>query len=360
MKRILSNNNYLLPLLFIEVVSFALIYNFAAGVTVIISFISFILITSLHVYVNRLGKNRVDAFFKKYGEAISSLNATERMNHYEEKITALNDIISNMKKDFVKYSNSCEFVDTYKGFMSVTDKLLSELESAKIFKVNRNEFLGNVAHELRTPIFAIQLSLETLADGAINDPSVNTEFLKKAERQTNRLKELVDDLIHISKLEEGMRLSKRYFSINQLIKETISELSEIAEKKKLKLIFETTLIDESVVIADRERIKQVLVNLIDNSTKYTPDNGYVIITTKPDLDCIIVSVKDSGVGIPKDDLPRIFERFYRVDKTRSRDNGGSGLGLSIVKHIMELHNSKITVTSNEGEGSEFKFKLFLK
>lgn len=347
-------------MLFIEVVSFVLIYNFAAGITVTISFISFILITSLHVYINRLEKNRAVGFFKMYGDLILSMKETEQMNHYEEKITALKDIISNMKRDFVKYSDSSEFENTYKGFMSVTGKLLSELESAKIFKVNRNEFLGNVAHELRTPIFAIQLSLETLADGAINDPSVNTEFLKKAERQTNRLKELVDDLIHISKLEEGMKLSKRYFSINQLIKETIAELSEIAEKKKLKLIFETTLKDESVVIADRERIKQVLVNLIDNSTKYTPDYGYVIITTKPDLDCIIVSVKDSGVGIPKDDLPRIFERFYRVDKTRSRDNGGSGLGLSIVKHIMELHNSKITVTSNEGEGSEFKFKLFFK
>jgi two-component system phosphate regulon sensor histidine kinase PhoR len=279
------------------------------------------------------------------------------LNNYEEKISKVNEIIEDMKSTYNEYVNIRGFSELYESFNTATKRLLDELNAAKIFKVNRNEFLGNVAHELRTPIFAIQLSLETLKDGAINDQDVNTQFLEKAFRQSNRLKELVDDLINISRLEAGMKLSKRYFSINNLIRETINELSGIVSNKNITLILDNEISDNIQVFADSERIKQVLINLIDNSVKYTLEKGSITIKTKGSDKSVLISVEDTGLGIPKEDLPRIFERFYRVDKTRSRDMGGSGLGLSIVKHILELHNSQIKVESETDKGTKFEFNL---
>ncbi len=357
MKKIIIYKNYLLPLLAVEIISLLILFNKVDSFPLAVVIISYLIITSLHIYSGRTKAMLASNFFQKLGTVIASEKEADRKESYEEKISRLNSIINEMKNSFQLFSGDDDYVRIYNGFLSIAGRLADELNSAKIFKVNRNEFLGNVAHELRTPIFAIQLSLETLADGAVNDPSVNIDFLNKAERQTKRLKELVDDLIQISKLEEGMKLSKRYFSLNQLIRETLNEMSEIAAKKKISLKFKTMLQNESVVFADRERIKQVLVNLVDNSSKYTLENGSIIISTTPGDKCINISVKDTGLGIPKNDLPRIFERFYRVDKTRSRDNGGSGLGLSIVKHILELHGSRITVESEQAKGTEFVFNL---
>lgn len=357
LKTIISAYNYLVLIIFVQLLSLFFLFSRVDSVSLLIitACFVFILLVSMFVYFKR--KSELTSYFENTAKRLMSGENTLALNNYENKIADVNKVLEEMRSASAEHKNNNEFNEIYNSFETIINRLLDELNTAKIFKVNRNEFLGNVAHELRTPIFAIQLSLETLVDGAVNDPEVNMDFLNKAVRQSNRLKELVDDLIQISKLEEGMKLSKRYFSINQLIKETINELSGITGKKKITLTFDTEIQDESVVFADSERIKQVLVNLIDNSSKYTLENGSIKVYTKKDGSCIFVSVEDTGLGIPKEDVPRIFERFYRVDKTRSRDMGGSGLGLSIVKHIIELHNSKIKVESELGKGTKFEFTL---
>jgi len=357
LKKLLTFYNYLLPLIAVEAISVIILVNRIDFISFTIITVSYVVITAAHIFLHVRNNTERTEFFGKYSKQLMSNEETHALNNYEEKISKVNDIIADMRRSFNKPSGDKEFEKLYNSFLLITNRLLDELNTAKIFKVNRNEFLGNVAHELRTPIFAIQLSLETLADGAIDDSTVSKDFLEKAKRQSNRLKELVDDLIHISRLEEGMKLSKRYFSINQLIKDTINELSGITKSKNINLLFETEIQDVSVVFADAERIKQVLINLIDNSSKYTLENGNITLSTKPGEKYVHVSIEDTGLGIPKEDLPRIFERFYRVDKTRSRDMGGSGLGLSIVKHILELHNSQVKVESEPGKGTKFEFNL---
>ncbi|MCU0371761.1 MAG: ATP-binding protein [Ignavibacteria bacterium] len=288
---------------------------------------------------------------------LNSASETHDINDYEDKISEINLIIGGLKSLTENRLVSGEVFDAVINLVKVYGKLRDELYLAKANKVNRNEFLGNVAHELRTPIFAVQLAIETLVDGAVHDEKVRMDFLGKALNQTGRMKELVDDLIHISKLETDMKLSRRYFPINSLVRETMHEMSDIISKKNISVVLNFSADDDARVFADSEKIKHVLINLIDNSVKYTPDGGTINVTTEKEGRIIRISVTDTGAGIPKDDLPRIFERFYRVDKTRSRDMGGSGLGLSIVKHILELHNSRINVESETGKGSKFEFFL---
>jgi len=357
-KRFLTVNKYIIIILLVEIISILTLININTTLPILIFItVSYIVISLLFTVSNINSGNIKSRYFEKYAADIKPRDETIDLNNYEEKIIKVNAIIEEMKITSDDYINIHGFSELYDSFNNITKRLLNELNAAKIFKVNRNEFLGNVAHELRTPIFAIQLSLETLADGAVNDPEVNLNFLGKAVRQSNRLKELVDDLISISKLEAGMKLSKRYFSINNLIRETINELSGIVSNKKITLSLENETSDNTHVFADSERIKQVLINLIDNSVKYTLENGSIILKTTDSDKCVLISVEDTGLGIPKEDLPRIFERFYRVDKTRSRDMGGSGLGLSIVKHILELHNSQIKVDSETDRGTKFEFTL---
>lgn len=296
-------------------------------------------------------------FFDRQIKKIVSADTFNVENNYEEKINELNNVLAELNAKEKYFRTNKEIFDLYKNLILLINRLINELNIAKIFKINRNEFLGNVTHELRTPIFTIQLSLETLIDGAIKDDSVNMDFLKRALSQTIRMRQLVDDLINISRLETGMKISKRYFEINTFINNLVNELTELTKSKNVKISVESQVSDKTRVFADEDRLKQVMVNLIDNATKYTNGDGEIKIgIRKTDRD-IIISVEDNGVGIPKDDLPRIFERFYRVDKTRSRDMGGSGLGLSIVKHILELHYSSIKVESEEGKGTKFEFNL---
>lgn len=296
-------------------------------------------------------------FLRNQIQKISNSKNISEENNYEEKIIELNEILNelNTKESYFKFNN--DIYELYIDIIRVINRLVIELNTAKIFKIHRNEFLGNVTHELRTPIFAIQLSLETLLDGAVNDEKVSYDFLNRALNQTNRLTELVDDLIEISRLETGMKISKRYFEINRFIFEIVNELLGLSQKSKVNIIVESEVNEKAQVFGDEERLKQVFVNLIDNAIKYTNENGKIVIKITRVEKYINICVSDNGIGIPKDDLPRIFERFYRVDKTRSRDMGGSGLGLSIVKHILELHNSTIKVESDEGKGTKFEFKL---
>jgi two-component system phosphate regulon sensor histidine kinase PhoR len=236
------------------------------------------------------------------------------------------------------------------------EKAKSDIEYLERLQRMRSQFLANVSHELRTPIFAIQGFLETLLNGAINDPKVNKHFLEKASNHTVNLNNLLNDLIDISMIESGeMRMSYRYFKINTFINSIVAELHLMAEEKNIKLIFNPAK-DELQVFGDKEKLRQVFINLLQNGIKYT-DEGSVEIILEEEKKFVNIIIRDTGIGIPEDDLNRIFERFYRVDKARSRAVGGTGLGLAIVKHIIEAHNSKILVQSWQEKGSEFSFKL---
>jgi two-component system phosphate regulon sensor histidine kinase PhoR len=222
----------------------------------------------------------------------------------------------------------------------------------------RSEFLANVSHELRTPIFSMQGFIETLLDGAVDDPNVNREFLEKAHRHATRLNALLNDLIEISRIESGeMKMSFRYFPVVDLLRQVVDEMKPQAEARSLRLELRTTVPADDQVYGDRERLKQVMVNLIDNAIKYTEPGGTVTCAAAVAGDRCAVSVEDTGCGIAEEHQSRIFERFYRADRDRSREVGGTGLGLAIVKHIAEAHGTSIRVTSEVGKGSVFSFSL---
>lgn len=240
----------------------------------------------------------------------------------------------------------------------MADKLGNDIRSLKKLERVRSEFLANVSHELRTPIFSIQGFLETLLDGAVDDPSVNREFLDKAHRQTIRLNTLLNDLIEISRIESGdMKMSFRYFPVVEFVTQVVEEMRGLAAKKNITLDIVSEADLNENVYGDRERLKQAVVNLIDNGIKYTDPGGRVTCRIRPDGSECSIDVEDTGSGIAEEHLSRIFERFYRVDRDRSRAVGGTGLGLAIVKHIVEAHGGTVTVTSEVGKGSRFSFRL---
>lgn len=235
-------------------------------------------------------------------------------------------------------------------------KMKSDIEYLKKLERVRREFLANVSHELRTPIFTIQGYIETLLDGAIEDQKVNRTFLEKANYHTLNLSTLLNDLIDISMIESGeMRMSFRYFDIIEFITRQVEEMKPQAGKKNLSLVFNPPK-PNLTVFGDKDKLRQVFVNLIQNAIKYT-EEGTVTVIVEEDAKFCRVIIRDTGIGIPDEDINRIFERFYRVDKARSRAVGGTGLGLAIVKHIIEAHDSKIEVKSKYNFGSEFSFKL---
>ncbi|MEO6830753.1 MAG: ATP-binding protein [Chitinophagaceae bacterium] len=223
----------------------------------------------------------------------------------------------------------------------------------------RKEFLMNLAHELRTPIFTIQGYVETLLDGALEDPDVNRKFLTNASKGVERLVELVNDLDEISKLESGrMPVVEENFSIQDLIDDVYEEFSLLAKTQEIQLTQKRGAERLLSVFADRKKIHQVLANLIDNALKYGHAGGTV--TTgcyTVDGKSVYIEISDDGPGISSEHLPRIFERFYRADRSRSRSIGGTGLGLAIVKHIIEAHGQTVTVRSTPGVGSSFGFTL---
>ncbi|MEH6408060.1 MAG: ATP-binding protein [Leeuwenhoekiella sp.] len=234
-----------------------------------------------------------------------------------------------------------------------------EIESLKIREEYRKEFMGNVAHELKTPLFTVQGYVLTLLDGAMDDKNVRKKYLQRAEKAVERLIYLVSDLDMISKLEVGdLNLRYEYFDIVELVKNTFDLLEMKSAKKNITLTFDTIYSKPVYVNADKERIQQLLTNLIVNSLKYGKQDGTTEVSIENLIqNKVIVRVTDNGEGISSEHIPRLFERFYRVDKSGSRREGGSGLGLSIVKHIIEAHDEKIYVESDFGVGSEFSFTL---
>ncbi len=234
----------------------------------------------------------------------------------------------------------------------------SEIEQLRTMERYRKEFLGNVSHELKTPIFNIQGYINTLLDGAWDDQEVLIHFLKKAAKSTDRIASLVEDLESISQLESGfLTMEMEIFDINDLIHDIFDSLDFKAAEKNIHLDFKEGCDTPFIVEADKDRVRQVIINLLVNSIKYGKENGYTLIGLYDMDENILIEVTDNGIGIEEEHLPRLFERFYRVDKSRSRDEGGTGLGLSIVKHIIEAHDQTINVRSTKGVGTTFAFTL---
>lgn len=303
--------------------------------SILIPLVIIILILST-IYFFQVGNKR-NAEINKIKNTIGSIRKNELQDSSGIKLGKyLQNLEDEIKEMFIKNKTDIEY--------------LKKLERI------RTEFLGNVSHELRNPIFAIQGYIETLRDGAINDPKVNKHFLEKASEHTINLSNLLNDLIDISMIESGeMRLSYRYFEVNDFLQMIVSQLKKLADEKQLELIYHPCRA-KLKLFGDKIKLKQALDNLITNAIKYT-ETGKVEVLVEEDKSFGKIIVRDTGIGIPDEDVDRIFERFYRVDKARSREVGGTGLGLAIVKHIIEAHGSKINVKSKVGEGSEFSFTL---
>jgi len=239
-----------------------------------------------------------------------------------------------------------------------TDKKL-EIEMLRVREEYRREFLGNVSHELKTPLFTVQGYLSTLLDGAMNDKSIRKKYLERAEKGVERLIYIVQDLDMITKLEIGdLNLEITEFDIVKLVQNVFDLLEMEASKKDILLLFDMKYNKPIMVDGDREKIEQVVINLVVNSIKYGKEKGSTEVSIENLTDNkVIIRITDNGEGIEKQNIPRLFERFYRVDKSGARSQGGSGLGLSIVKHIIEAHGEKIYVESQFGIGSEFSFTL---
>jgi two-component system phosphate regulon sensor histidine kinase PhoR len=241
------------------------------------------------------------------------------------------------------------------SFATLKQKEIDELKKLEAF---RKEFIADVSHELKTPIFAAQGFVHTLLDGAMNDKNVRTRFLKKAAKSLDGLDILVQDLLTLSQIETGdIKMHFEHIDLYKLCEEVIDQFEEKAEKKKISLKIISHHHHKMMVYADWQRITQVVTNLVSNAINYTPEGGEVTLTFDAGKKNITTLISDTGEGIPPQHLVRIFERFYRVDKSRSREKGGTGLGLAIVKHILEGHKSKPEVESEVGKGSTFSFKL---
>ena len=235
-----------------------------------------------------------------------------------------------------------------------------EIKKLKDLEAYRREFLGEVSHELKTPIFAIQGFIHTLMDGAIDDTKVRNKFLKKAMKNSDRLANLVDDLLIITQAESGEIETKiRKFVLFELVTDVVDSLERKMTRKNRDITCEIEPggLEELEVLADRERIEQVLTNLVDNAIKYGNPQGTIRIELGVKNGKAEVSVSDDGPGIDPEHLEKIFRRFYRVDKSRSRETGGTGLGLAICKHLLKLHGETISVSSQLGEGTTFRFTL---
>ena len=309
-------------------------------VTLVIGLVTFILSFLMFFYA-------LEYFIYKKIKLIYKTIHSLKTQKYDARIANFDwktDPIANMNKEVISWARD-------------QNEQMEELKRLADF---RKEFLGNVSHELKTPIFNIQGYIHTLIDGAINDPEVNIRFLTKAGKSADRLSDLVADLLAISQLESGeLVMETERFDINSLVKDVFEQLEVRAKERNVTLNIKDGCNKPFFVFADRYRIRQVLVNLIGNGIKYGNDNGIVTAAYYDMDENILIEIADNGDGIAQEHLPRIFERFYRVDKSRSRESGpgGTGLGLAIVKHIIEAHDQTINVRSNVGEGTTFSFTL---
>jgi two-component system phosphate regulon sensor histidine kinase PhoR len=280
-------------------------------------------------------------------ELVNQVEAQGQVLNYELKLPDLSERW--LQVNAAAISNSA-------GEREGTILVFHDLTRLKQLERTREEFVANVSHELRTPLSLIKGYVETLLDGARNNPEVAERFLKIIERNTQRLDLLIQDLLTISALEsERIKLDLQPAKLRPLVEKVLADLNSRAENKDMKLV---NTLPELVATADANRIDQVLANLVDNAIKYGQAQGRVVVGGKKvDDGKLEIFVQDDGPGIPPESLDRVFERFYRVDKARSRDQGGTGLGLSIVKHIVQAHGGEVWVKSEPGKGATFFFTL---
>lgn len=262
------------------------------------------------------------------------------------------DVLDELKDKHVE-----DISEELTAWASDNDKEISRLKESEKF---RKQYLGSVAHELKTPIFNVQGYISTLLDGGLEDELINRKYLERAEKSIDRLINIINDLDTISRLESDMSsMNFRPFDIVALAKEIADQCEMEAAKKEITIAVRGAdkLPSPFRVVADKHYIGQVLVNLIVNSIRYGKKGGQTIVRFRDMIDKILIEVEDNGIGIGKEDVPRVFERFYRTDKGRSREQGGTGLGLAIVKHVIEGHGERVTLRSSLGEGSTFAFTL---
>jgi two-component system, OmpR family, phosphate regulon sensor histidine kinase PhoR len=266
------------------------------------------------------------------------------------KFTKENDLNFKLSDDVI--------TEVEEAALEWTEERNKEISKLKEQEEFRREFLGNLAHELKTPVFSIQGYVLTLLDGALEDESVNRMFLERASKATDRISRILEDLDEITRLEvEDLKVEFKPFDIFELTKEVFESFEIIAQEKNIKLKFAKEHVNGITVLGDRGKIGQVLTNLIGNSIFYGNDNGETIARFYIVDGIVTIEISDNGPGIEDKYIPRLFERFYRVEKSRNRNEGGSGLGLAIVKHIVESHGQTITVRSTVGLGSTFSFTL---
>ena len=280
-----------------------------------------------------------------------------------QKISLLYRTIHNFKinrGDFPLNMNEDVLGKTEKEVMGWVDKSRDEIEKLRLQEEFRREFLGNLSHELKTPIFSIQGYILTLLEGGLEDENINRAFLERASKGVDRVTGIIEDLDVITKIEsEELKLNTTAVNIVDLAREIVESLEIKAQKRnvRLSLDWKRAGSQEINVLCDKDKIGQVLGNLINNSINYGVDDGRTEVRFFDLEDNILIEVSDDGIGIKEEHLPRLFERFYRVDKSRARNEGGSGLGLAIVKHLVEAHGQTIDVRSTVGQGSTFSFTL---
>ena len=326
-----------LTLIFVIIAALSYFYfrEFLGNYTILVDIVSFFLISFF--FIQYRAEHFIYRRLKKIFNDVSILD--EKKLKKDSTITDIDNISKSME----------EFVEGKR----LEIKNLTERDSF------RRDFLGNVAHELKTPLFTVQGYILTLMEGAINDKQIRMKYLDRANKGVERLVAVIKDLDMIAKLEtESLKLNIEVFNILELIQNVFDLFEMKAKKRNITLQFDRIYEFPVFVKADIEKIEQVLINLVVNSIKYGKPNGTTIVGVESYNDKkFIVKVIDNGEGIQKQHLSRLFERFYRVDQSRSREQGGSGLGLSIVKHILEAHDENILLKSTFGEGSEFSFTI---
>lgn len=279
------------------------------------------------------------------------------LNYYGKK--QIKEISSMLPFDLSKNAKETLTFQSFNEKVSeLSQKRATEIDTMREMEKYRKEYVGNVSHELKTPLFSIQGYVETLIDGGVEDLQIRDKYLERIDKSVERLLTIVKDLDMINQYEAGeINLNISIFDVNLLIKEII-EMLEFEADKKNAVVKLQTMQPQSFVEADKQKIAQVLINLISNAIYYSNrEKAQIIINTNILRNKIFIEVKDNGMGIKPEILPRIFERFYRVEASRSRREGGSGLGLAIVKHILDAHNQNISVESVYLEGAKFSFML---
>lgn len=308
-----------------------------AGVDVLYLAVLFPVTFALMFFTARLVFNRFVAFrIKPIYQILLSKNVKTR------ELTRQGDLVENIRSELNNWAEK-------------NDREIARLKENERY---RKEFLGNVSHEIKTPIFTIQGYILTLLDGGMEDETVNRKYLERTEKSIDRMINIVQDLEEISKLESGVLiLDRERFCVVALAREIAEAMEMEAARREISIRIGVSGQQPVFVFADRKRIGQVLTNLFSNSIKYGNQGGTTKVSFIDMFDKVLIEVKDNGMGIAQEYIPRVFERFFRVDKSRSREQGGTGLGLSIVKHIIEAHGETITLRSTPGEGSTFSFTL---